>query len=130
MVWILLEVGAVGTFCSGAAASTSAHGRTHVNSIYDGQMKYSPVLRSKLADLKSPPPVTDSERNSTLWPFMASALAKNAGGQAVGWRKLLKREMEDVKGKKLEKLTLAPTFDFWLSKQLADAATALGAGLL
>ena len=110
--------------------SDGPFGQWAATSPYDGQFKYSPVLRSKLVDVTSAPPVKDSEGNSTLWPFMASALAKNAGRQAVGWRKLLKREMEDIKGKKFEKLTLAPTFDFWTSSQLADAAKALGAGLV
>ena len=84
-----------------------------------------------LVDVNSVPPTTDSEGNATLWPFMFSAFAKNAGHRAVGWRKLLKREMEaDSKGKKFEKLTYAPAFDFWTFQELKDAAAALGAGLV
>ena len=84
-----------------------------------------------LVDINSVPPTTDSEGNATLWPFMFSAFAKNAGHRAVGWRKLLKREMEaDSKGKKFEKLTYAPAFDFWTFQELKDAAAALGAGLV
>jgi long-chain acyl-CoA synthetase len=97
----------------------------------DAALGVSPVLRSAIVDVASAPPTTDAAGNATLWPFMAAAFAKNAERRSVGWRKLMKREMEDNgHGKSFEKLTLAGEFDYWTYQQLDTAATELAAGLV
>lgn len=98
----------------------------------DGEPGMSPCLRwapgtgtEATPELFEPPATKDSEGNDTLWPFVEEKLTRFADNQGVGWRDLVKREMEG----KFEKLTLSPDFSWWTYSELRQAVEKTSAGL-
>lgn len=71
------------------------------------------------------PQTTDEFGNGTMWSFVEDKLTRFAPRRAMGWRDVLKREMEG----KFEKLTLAPYYKWWTYEELNEHVVALSSGL-
>lgn len=71
------------------------------------------------------PSTTDEFGNGTAWSFVEEKLKRFALRRAVGWRDVLKHEMEG----KFEKLTLSPDYTWWTYEELMDHVVALSSGL-
>ncbi|KAJ8604235.1 hypothetical protein CTAYLR_009222 [Chrysophaeum taylorii] len=71
-----------------------------------------------------PPPIADEEGNGTVWTLVACSVNKFGKNPCVGWRPLLKRDVEG----KFEKLTLG-NYEWWTYSELGESVAALASAL-
>ncbi|KAJ8613574.1 hypothetical protein CTAYLR_006133 [Chrysophaeum taylorii] len=87
----------------------------------------SPALRwgaNAVDGVPAPPPSFDEEGNGTVWAMVAACVRKHGPRPCVGWRALLKREMEG----KFEKLTLGD-YEWWTYDEFGKSIADLSSGL-
>lgn len=115
--------------CGGTAALESSNATFGVFMPEDGTPGMSPVLRWAPGDGSEgslePPATKDASGNGTVWAFVEEKLKRFGPNRCVGWRRLLKRDMEG----KFEKLTLDGKFQWWTYAQFEERVVALSSGL-